>query len=234
MVHSEPRRRSPRRPALPARASRRTERRTDGVPHRRRQPGESKRTSRASIAAGCRLQHDGSNLARRRLEPSCLHSCDREDRPAETRGPLHSPLSGGALVETGGGQGRSVCVEDNPGAQRRRTRCVSSGLAQRSRLPTTRTGRRVDSAKSQVREPCRASRAGPSGIRTTAALARRLFRVRAQARLASDGTTLFVGCHGYVYGIGLSDWWKAAWTTPARSIPWILPFTRKSLPSWLT
>ena len=35
-----------------------------------------------------------------------------------------------------------------------------------------------------------------------------------EVRLATDGKTLFAGCHGYVYGIKLNDWSKVAWTTP--------------------
>jgi len=34
-----------------------------------------------------------------------------------------------------------------------------------------------------------------------------------EVRLATDGTTLFAGCHGYVYGIHLNDLSKVAWTT---------------------
>jgi hypothetical protein len=33
-------------------------------------------------------------------------------------------------------------------------------------------------------------------------------------RLASDGTRLFAGVHGYVYGVSLADWSKAAWYVP--------------------
>jgi len=35
----------------------------------------------------------------------------------------------------------------------------------------------------------------------------------AEVRMASDGTTLFVGSHGYAYGIKLNDVSKVAWTT---------------------
>ncbi|MEO8828729.1 DUF4157 domain-containing protein [Lapillicoccus sp.] len=36
------------------------------------------------------------------------------------------------------------------------------------------------------------------------------------AKVATDGKTLFVGCHGYVYGVSLDDWSKIRWTTPMK------------------
>jgi outer membrane protein assembly factor BamB len=35
-----------------------------------------------------------------------------------------------------------------------------------------------------------------------------------EVRMATDGKTLFAGCHGYVYGVSLDDWSKTAWTAP--------------------
>ena len=34
-----------------------------------------------------------------------------------------------------------------------------------------------------------------------------------ETHVATDGTTLFVGCYGYAYGIRLNDWSKLGWTT---------------------
>ena len=35
-------------------------------------------------------------------------------------------------------------------------------------------------------------------------------------RIATDGKTAFVGCHGYVYGVSLDDWTKTKWVTSMR------------------
>jgi hypothetical protein len=38
--------------------------------------------------------------------------------------------------------------------------------------------------------------------------------------LATDGQTLFAGCHGYTYGIKLNDWSTTAWGTPMSGVLW--------------